>query len=97
MKALWKRYKVYWIITFIFLVWMSFFDANAWFLTHRELSKELKNLTRQRDFFQKQIQANEDTLKRLNSKEELERYARETYFLNNPDTEETYIIQYDTI
>ncbi|MGB5944031.1 MAG: septum formation initiator family protein [Leeuwenhoekiella sp.] len=82
----------YVIILVGFLIWMFFFDANSW-LFHRELDQEIEKLEGNKAYFQREIKADTSQINRLNKAEELERFAREKYFMKK-DNEEVFIIEY---
>jgi len=79
----------YIVATMAFLVWMVFFDQNK--LTNQiELSQEINELERNKVYFEEQINVVKEARADLNSN--LEKYAREKYFLKKKD-EEVFIIQ----
>lgn len=90
-----KGYKLYVVILVFFVVWMAFFDSNS-LLTHRELNKEINKLNKQKQFLEKEIEKDKNTLLILNTDEGKEKMGREAYYLKH-DNEEIYIIEYDTI
>lgn len=81
----------YLLIIAFFVVWMVFFDANS-LLVHHELNKEIKDLDNNRDYFQKEIFKDKEFIEKLNDDEELEKFARETYYLKK-ENEEIFIIE----
>lgn len=81
------------LILIIFLVWMVFFDTNSWFI-HSELNGEIKKLEGNKEYFKKEIRSDREQIKNLNDSEELERFAREEYYMKK-DGEEIYIIEYE--
>lgn len=85
----------YFLIIAFFVVWMVFFDANS-LLIHRELNKEIKDLENNREYFQHEITRDKEFLEKLEDGEELEKFARETYYLKK-ENEEIFIIEDDTI
>lgn len=90
-----KGYKLYIAILVFFAIWMAFFDANS-LLTHRELNKEIGKLNKQKQFLEKEIEKDKNTLLILNTDEGKEKMGREAYYLKH-DNEEIFIIEYDTI
>lgn len=84
----------YFLILAFFVVWMVFFDANS-LLIHRELNKEIRDLENSRDYFQDEITGDKEFLEKLEDGEELEKFARETYFLKK-ENEEIFIIEDDS-
>lgn len=85
----------YFLIIAFFVIWMVVFDANS-LLVHRELNKEIKELENNKDYFQNEISKDKEFLDKLDEDEELEKFARETYFLKK-ENEEIFIIEDDTI
>ena len=91
-KIITNRYV---IILIIFVVWMSFFDENS-FLNHREFNKEIDKLQNQKEYYESQIDQDKELIDKLQSQEELEKFAREEYNMKKED-EDIYIIEYDTL
>ncbi len=85
----------YVIILLIFIVWMVFFDENS-LLNHREFNKEIKKLTNEKEYYEKEIKQDKELIDKLNDEEELEKFAREEYKMKK-ENEEIYIIEYDTL
>ncbi|PID68709.1 MAG: septum formation initiator [Flavobacteriales bacterium] len=85
----------YIIIFLLFLVWMLFFDENS-YLTHRGLNKEIDKLEKTNQFYQSEIEKDQELLKNLENEDSLIKYAREQYKMKRKD-EDIYIIEYDTL
>lgn len=85
----------YVIILIAFSVWMIFFDENS-YLVHREFNKEINELETAIEFFKKKISEDKKTIKRLQDSLELERFAREEFFMKK-ENEDIYIIEFDTL
>lgn len=83
----------YVLIFIIFLAWMLFFDGNS-YLIHRELNQEKNKLKGNQEFFIKEITQDKSQIKKLKDSTELERFAREAYFMKQAN-EEIYIIEYE--
>lgn len=83
----------YVLIFVIFSIWMFFFDANSWFI-HKELNDEIDKLEGNKVYFLKEITSDKEQIQSLKDTEELERFAREEYFMKK-DNEEIYIIEYE--
>jgi cell division protein FtsB len=62
-------------------------------LIHLELRKEIKKLEEQKDFLRDQINQDKALIESLSNPRELEKFARETYFLKKED-EEIYLIEF---
>ena len=82
----------YVLIILVFVVWMLFLDTNSW-LIHRELDQEIKELKNNKEYYQKEIVKDQRNIKTLKDSNELEKFAREEYFMKR-DNEEIYIIEY---
>ena len=72
---------------------MLFFDTNS-LLIHLELKKEINKLEKQQEFLKQEIAKDKQILEKLSNPEELEKFAREKYFLKKKD-EEIYLIEYE--
>ncbi len=85
--------NIYVLVLTAFVVWMLFFDTNS-LLIHRELKKEIKNLEKTQDFLQNEIEKDKKIIKKLSDSNELEKFAREQYYLKKKN-EEIYLIEYE--
>jgi len=85
-------FNKYVLIILIFVIWILFLDANSWFI-HRELDQEIKELKDNREYYKKEISKDQKDIKILKDSSELEKFAREEYFMKR-DNEEIYIIEY---
>ncbi|HZH70246.1 MAG TPA: septum formation initiator family protein [Flavobacteriaceae bacterium] len=81
----------YVLILLIFVVWMLFFDTNSW-LVHRELDKELNDLENNIEYFKNEISNDKRFLRQLDDSTEMEKFAREQYYLKK-ENEDIYIIE----
>ncbi|PIF06720.1 MAG: septum formation initiator [Draconibacterium sp.] len=82
----------YLVFTILFLAWIIFFDEYS-IVSHNKNKKRLKGLIEQKEFYKKQIISDKQKLKDLNSgPENLERFAREQYYMSKPD-EEVFIVE----
>ena len=84
--------NIYIIVFTAFLIWMLFIDTNSW-LTHRELNNQIELLEKQNENLQNEIDKDRENIKKFSSMEELEKFARERYFMKK-ENEEIYIIEY---
>lgn len=99
----WKRLRqkkwfqvasnLYVLVLTIFMVWMLFFDQNS-LLIHLELQREIQKLEQQQEFLREQIARDREVIETLSDPRQLEKFAREQYYLKKPD-EEIYIIEYE--
>ncbi len=76
-----------------FGVWMLFFDNNSWFI-HNELNNEIESLENEKRYYQKEIDKDNKTIKKLRYKDGLEKFAREEYYMKR-ENEEIFIIEYE--
>lgn len=88
-------YKVlknkYFIASILFLTWIVFFDENS-FVSRNENNRRLNELSRQKEYYIDRIQSDMEKLEDLNAgKKELEKFAREHYFMSKPD-EDIFIV-----
>lgn len=75
----------------IFIVWMLFFDQNN-LIDRFSLASRIKDLNKQKEHYEKQIQENGMKMEELRSNHEnLEKFAREEYLMKKDD-EELFII-----
>ena len=93
--SLLKGRRLYLAISAVFAIWMLFFDSAS-MLTHRELSKEMEKLNKQKQFLSREIDKDKKELQELYTEEGKEKLGREVYYLKHDD-EEVFIIEYDTI
>ena len=85
--------NIYVLVLTVFVVWMIFFDTNS-LLIHMELKREIKKLEKQKEFLKEEIAKDKEVMDRLSDPEELEKFAREQYYLKKKD-EEIFIIEYE--
>ena len=87
--------NIFILILIPFLIWMFFFDENS-YIAHKKFDKEIKDLEKTISFYQKKINEDKATIKKLEDSLELERFAREKYLMKK-DNEEIFLIEFDTI
>ncbi len=86
----WMRNR-YVIILFFFVVWLLFFDSNNLLIQRRQM-RELRQLQRDKVYYQQKIAEDKRKLKELESdSKSLEKFAREQYLMKR-DNEEIFII-----
>ena len=89
-----KYFKNIYVLLFvIFIVWMLFIDSNS-YLFHRELNEDLDQLENEKEYYKTEIIKDRKSLKKLNSKDGLEKFAREEYYMKR-ENEDIYIIEYE--
>lgn len=76
-----------------FIIWMLFFDSNS-LLAHMELNAEIDKAKKQKEHYQKGIESDLKEIKKLETEEGLEKFAREEYYMKK-EKEEIYIIEYE--
>lgn len=92
-KKKWVRFisNKYVLILLFFLVWMIFFDTNSYFI-HKELNDDIKILEMNKKHYQQEIEKDKSFIKKMEDSDEVEKYAREKYYLKK-ENEDIYIIQ----
>lgn len=83
----------YFLILLVFAVWMVFFDTNSFFV-HKELNDETNELQNNKEYFQKEITKDKTFIQKLDDDDEMEKFARETYYLKK-ENEEIFIIEHE--
>lgn len=83
------------IATLFFIIWLLFFDTYAYF-DHRIINEEIQKLEDNRDYYQSEIDSDDKNIRKLYRKEEVERYAREKYYMKR-ENEDIYIIDSDKV
>lgn len=96
-KKPWFRFlsNKYVLLSLIFAGWMIFLDSNSWFI-HNELNQELNELEDNKNYYRNEIDKDKAVIEKLQDSVELEKFARQKYFMKRAD-EDIYIIEYDTI
>ncbi|MFK7814218.1 MAG: septum formation initiator family protein [Maribacter sp.] len=84
---------MYVLILTAFVIWMVFFDTNS-LRIHMELKGEIDNLEKQKEYLKDQIESDKKIIEKLSDPEELEKFAREQYYLKKQN-EEIYLIEYE--
>ncbi|RKR11283.1 septum formation initiator [Flavobacterium sp. 90] len=84
--------KYVWVLLF-FVVWMLFLDNYSYF-DHRFLDGQINELQDNKKYYQDEIKKDQEQIKQLQNPEQIEKYAREKYFMKK-DSEDIYIIQFE--
>lgn len=84
--------KYIWISVF-FVIWMTFLD-NYSFFDHQELDKEIEKLEENKKYYQEEIKKDQQSIQQLKNSEQIEKYAREKYFMKK-ENEDIYIIEFE--
>ena len=87
--------NIFVFILTLFLIWMFFFDENS-YLVHRKFDNEIEDLESTISFYEKKIDEDKATIKKLQDSLQLERFAREKYLMKK-ENEDIYLIEFDTI
>lgn len=90
LKVLGNRYV---IVLVFFTVWMLFLD-NTSYMEHRILNKQLNELEDNKKYYQDEIRKDEENIKLLKNPDQIEKYAREKYYMKR-DSEDIYIIEFE--
>ncbi len=90
LKILGNRYV---IVLVFFIVWMLFLD-NTSYMEHRILNKQLNELEDNKKYYQDEIHKDEENIKLLKNPDQIEKYAREKYYMKR-DSEDIYIIEFE--
>ena len=83
----------YIIILVLFLVWMLFFDSNS-FLFHKELNEDIKALEDNKENYREDIEKDKSFIEIMKDSTELEKFAREKYYLKK-ENEDIFIIEHE--
>ena len=85
----------YFIASILFLTWIVFFDENS-FVSHAENKQRLNELNKQKEYYLNRIEDDNQKLEDLNAGEkELEKFAREQYYMSKPDEDLFIVIEED--
>lgn len=84
--------NIYVLVLTVFAVWMLFFDTNS-LLIHLELRREIDKLEKQQEFLRQEIARDREIIEKLSDPKELEKFAREEYYLKR-EGEEIFLIEY---
>jgi cell division protein DivIC len=63
-------------------------------MEHRELNKQIDELEDNKRYYQNEINADKSQIKKLKNPAEIEKYAREKYYMKK-DSEDIYIIEFE--
>ena len=85
--------NTYVIILLLFVVWMLFFDTNS-FLIHKELNQDIDALEKNKEFYEEEIEKDKAFIEKMEDSNEMEKFAREKYYLKKPN-EDIYIIEHE--
>ncbi len=84
--------KYVWVLLF-FSTWMIFLDNYSYF-DHRMLDNQIDELEDNKKYYQEEIRKDQENIKKLKNPEQIEKYAREKYYMKK-DSEDIYIIEFE--
>ncbi|WP_264560571.1 FtsB family cell division protein [Flavobacterium sp. N2270] len=90
LKFLGNRYI---LVLVLFSVWMIFLD-NYSYLEHRILDKEIDELETNKQYYINEIKKDSLKIKHLKNSDQIEKYAREKYFMKR-ENEDIYLIEFE--
>ena len=76
----------------LFSIWMFFFDTNSYFI-HNELNKSIETLENNKEIYKDEIKEDKAFIDKMKDSNEVEKYAREKYYLKK-ENEDIYIIEH---
>ncbi|MFO7933796.1 MAG: septum formation initiator family protein [Bacteroidales bacterium] len=93
-RKIWPWLKNKYVLTIIlFFFWILFFDQNN-LVDRIKMSSEIRQLEDDRHYYLEQIQKDSARLYELTTdKENLEKYAREQYFMKKPNEDVFLIVE----
>ncbi|UOK43879.1 MULTISPECIES: FtsB family cell division protein [Flavobacterium] len=83
----------YILVLLFFTIWMLFLD-NYSYLEHRVLDKEIEELEDNKQYYQDEILKDNSNIKKLRNPAQVEKYAREKYYMKR-ENEDIYIIEFE--
>ena len=83
----------YVLVTLFFIVWMLFLDNYSWY-NSRVLNSQIEEMEDNKKYYQDEINKDNKSIKLLKNPDQIEKYAREKYFMKR-DSEDIYIIEYE--
>ena len=84
--------KYVWVLLF-FCTWMIFLDNYSYF-DHRILDQQIEDLEDNAAYYKEEIKKKQKNIKQLKNPEQIEKYAREKYYMKK-DSEDIYIIEFE--
>lgn len=82
----------YLLIVLLFSLWMFFFDTNSFFI-HNELNNSIETLETNKKIYKDEIEKDKVFIEKMKDSNEVEKYAREKYYLKK-ENEDIYIIEH---
>lgn len=91
MKKLWNQYK-YWLVGVFAILWMTIFDSNN-FIELFKLRREINELENKKEYYTSEITVAKKTqLELFSNTRNLEKFAREKYYMKK-DNEDLFIFR----
>ena len=84
--------KYVWVLLF-FCTWMIFLDNYSYF-DHRILDQQIEDLEDNAAYYKEEIKKDQENIKQLKNPEQIEKYAREKYYMKKK-SKNIYIIQFE--
>jgi cell division protein FtsB len=84
----------YFLVGMAFVFWVMLFDENN-LIERRQLAKEMKQLEKDKEYYQEKIQIDAVRLKELQTNDKnLEKFAREQYLMKRED-EDVFVVVHE--
>lgn len=83
----------YVLVLLVFCTWMIFLDNYSYF-DHRFLDNQINELEDNKEYYQEEIKKDEKSIKQLNNPGQIEKYAREKYYMKK-ENEDIYLIEFE--
>lgn len=85
----------YLVASILFFTWILFFDENS-IVSHQQNKQRLRDLVDQKEYYKERIISDKQKLEDLKSGiEDLEKFAREQYFMSKPDEDVFVVVEKD--
>ena len=91
MRNFWYKYKIWIVITVVFVLFIVLFAKNS-VISAIAVKRRINEMEKERSEYREKAQADSTFLENLKSDEFLEKFARETYYMKARG-EEIYIVE----
>ena len=85
--------NTYVLVIIFFTVWMIFLDNYSYF-DQKVLDKEIEELEENKKYYLQEIAKDSASIRQLNNPDQIEKYAREKYYMKR-EKEDIYIIEFE--
>ncbi|WP_428225286.1 FtsB family cell division protein [Flavobacterium sp.] len=94
-EVTWLRFisNKYVLVTGFFVIWLLFLD-NYSYIDHRVLNHEIEELEDNKSYYKEEILKDKEQISKFKSPNEIEKYAREKYYMKR-ENEDIYIIEFE--